>query len=31
MLEYNIPILDEFPSEWYICVYLKGDVEHLRK
>lgn len=28
MLAYNIPILDDF-SEWYVFVYLEGNVEHL--
>lgn len=31
MLEYNIPILDEFFSEWSVPVYLEDNVEHLCK
>lgn len=26
MLDYNIPILDEFSSEWSVCVYLEDNV-----
>lgn len=31
MLEYNIPSLGEFSSEWSVGVYLEDNVEHLCK
>lgn len=31
MLEYNIPILDKFSSEWSVRVYLEDNVEQLCK